>query len=46
MSVGKGGKEVTYSGEDSKKVLEDVLNKEQDIDEVMEDEDLENPHRY
>ena len=46
MSVGAGGKDVTYSGEDSKKVLEDVLAKEQqtDIDDVMED-DPENPHR-
>ena len=46
MSVGEGGKEVTYSGEDSKKVLEDVLAKEQpvNIDDVME-EDPENPHR-
>ncbi len=44
MSVGEGGKEVTYSGEDSKKVLEDVLKKEPNIDDVMED-DPENPHR-
>ena len=43
MSVGAGGKDVTYSGEDSKKVLEDVLKKEPDIDDVME-EDPENPH--
>lgn len=40
MSVGGGGKDVTYSGEDSKKVLEDVLKKDQepDIDEIMEEE--------
>ena len=35
MSVGSGGKDVTYSGEDSKKVLEDVLKKEPDIDDIM-----------
>jgi len=45
-SMSVGGKGVTYSGEDSKKVLEDVLAKEQpvNIDDVME-EDPENPHR-
>lgn len=43
MSVGGGGKDVTYSGEDSKKVLEDVLKKEPDIDDIMDD-DPENPH--
>ncbi len=43
MSVGAGGKDVTYSGEDSKKVLEDVLKKEPNIDDVMED-DPDNPH--
>jgi len=41
MSVGGGN--VSYSGEDSKKVLEDVLKKEPNIDDVME-EDPENPH--
>lgn len=35
MSVGGGGKDITYKGEDSKKVLEDVLAKEPDIDEIM-----------
>lgn len=44
MSVGGGGKDITYSGDDSKKVLEDVLKKEPNIDDVMED-DPENPHR-
>ena len=45
MSVGGGGKEVTYSGEDSKNVLENVLKKEPNIDDVMLDEDdLDNPH--
>ena len=43
MSVGRGGKDISYSGEDSKKVLEDVLKKEPNIDDVMED-DSENPH--
>lgn len=43
MSVGAGGKDVTYSGEDSKKVLEDVLKKEPDINDIME-EDPDNPH--
>lgn len=43
MSVGAGGKDITYSGDDSKKVLEDVLKKEPNIDDVMED-DPENPH--
>jgi len=43
MSVGGGGKDVTYSGEDSKKVLEDVLKKEPDIDDVMGD-DPNNPN--
>ena len=28
MSVGRGGKDVTYSGDDSKKVLEDVLSRQ------------------
>jgi len=45
MSVGGGGKEVTYSGEDSKNVLENVLKKEPNIDDVMIDEDdPDNPH--
>jgi len=45
MSVGGGGKDITYSGDDSKKVLEDVLKKEPDIDDVMIDEDdPDNPH--
>ena len=46
MSVGGNGKDITYKGEDSKKVLEDVLKKEPDIDDVMkeEDEDWEDPH--
>lgn len=43
MSVGAGGKDVTYSGEDSKKVLEDVLKKEPDIDDIMDD-NSDNPH--
>lgn len=38
MSVGGGGKDVTYSGEDSKNVLENVLRKEPDIDKIMEEE--------
>lgn len=44
MSVGGGN--VSYSGEDSKKVLENVLNKEPDIEDVMneEGEDWEDPH--
>ena len=41
MSVGGGGKDVTYSGEDSRKVLEDVLHREPDIDDVMNDEENE-----
>lgn len=46
MSVGGGGKDITYSGEDSKKVLEDVLKKDPDIEDVMdeEEEDWEDPH--
>ena len=48
MSVGGGGKDISYSGEDSKKVLEDVLKKDEDvdIDEVMVDSerDIDDPH--
>ena len=48
MSVGGGGKDISYQGEDSKKVLEDVLKKDEevDIDEVMVDSerDMDDPH--
>jgi len=46
MSVGGGGKDISYKGEDSKKVLEDVLKKDPDIEDVMskEEEDWEDPH--
>jgi len=36
MSVGSGGKDVTYSGEDSKKVLEGILKKEPNIDNITD----------
>lgn len=35
MSVGGGGKDISYKGEDSKKVLEDILKKDPDIKDVM-----------
>ena len=46
MSVGgPGGRDVTYSGEDSKNVLENVLKKETNIDDVMlNEDDPDNPH--
>jgi hypothetical protein len=43
MSVGGGGKDISYSGEDSKKVLEDVLAKETVTEEPSVNEPVEEP---
>ena len=43
MSVGQGN--VSYKGEDSKEVLEDVLNKENNVPDEGEDEFDEDGHR-
>ena len=39
MSVGGGGKDITYSGDDSKKVLEDVLARRDENDNGIPDDE-------